>query len=190
MTDTGTQMPEPVRWLEEHGDAMYAYCLLRVRESGTAEKLVAEALVSAVTAVKTFKGESSERSWLLGILKRKILGHLRGVAKGKPLDAGRNPDEYTSRYFDESDHWQVPINEWKDTKEALERERFRTVFRDCVERLPERLRILYALKELDGLESEELLDALNIETEDNLRLMLFRAQVHLHQCLQTNWFKT
>lgn len=189
MTDPGTQAPEPVRWLDEHGDALYAYCLLRVRESTVAEKLVEETLVSATNAVKTYKGESSERSWLVGILKRKILGHLRRVARGKPLDAGRNPDEYTTRYFDESERWQVPVNEWNDTQEALERERFRTVFRDCVEKLPERLRILYALKELDGLEPEELLDALNIGTEDNLRVMLFRAQVHLHQCLQTNWFK-
>lgn len=189
MTDTGTQAPEPLRWLEEHGDALYAYCLLRVRESATAEKLVEDALISAITAVKTYKGQSSERAWLIGILKRKILGHLRRVAKGKPLDAGRNPDEYTNRYFDESEKWQVPVNDWSDTDESLERKRFRTVFRDCVERLPERLRILYALKELDGLEPEELLDALNIETEDNLRVMLFRARAHLHQCLQTNWFK-
>lgn len=183
------QTPDPARWLDDHGDALYAYCLMRVRERATAEDLVQDALLAALKSVDSFKGESGERTWLIGILKHKILDHLRRAGRERPLDAGRNPDEYTDRYFDETEHWQAPVSDWDQPDKALEQERFWGTFNDCLEKLPERLRILYALKELDGLETEELMETLNISTANNLWVMMSRARVHLRQCLETNWFK-
>lgn len=190
MTDSKVRPPDPDRWLDEHGGALYAYSLMRVRERAVAEDLVQETLVAALTAVKNFKGQSSERTWLIGILKHKILDHLRRTAREKPLGPGRNPAEYTDQYFDDRGHWQVSISEWPEPDRALEQERFWTTFHECMQKLPERLRILYALKELDGLKTEELLDTLNITTRDNLWVMLSRARMHLRQCLETNWFKS
>ena len=182
--------PDPARWVDEHGDAMYAYCLLRVRNRATAEDLVQDALISALTAVDTFKGQSSERTWLIGILKHKILDHLRKAGRERPLDAEAIPAESTDNYFDETEHWQVSISDWAQPDKALENERFWTTFNHCMEKLPERLRVLYALRELDGLETEELLETLHISSANNLWVMLSRARVHLRQCLENNWFKS
>lgn len=188
MAQTQAETLDPVRWLDDHGDALFAYCLLRVRERATAEDLVQETLLAALKAKDSFQGDSSERTWLIGILKHKTLDHLRRVGRERPLDAGRNPAEYTDSYFDETEHWQVEVSEWAQPDKALDNERFWAVFHDCLEKLPERLRMLYALRELDGLETEELMTTLNISTRNNLWVMLSRARVHLRQCLETNWF--
>src|SRR5947209_9378123 len=79
--------PGPVRWLEEHGDALYAYAQARVRDSHVAEALVHEALVAALVSADGFLGRAAatERSWLIGILKHKLLDHLRRRLREQPL---------------------------------------------------------------------------------------------------------
>ena len=179
---------DPQKWLDEHGDAMYAYALLRVRDRTAAEDLVQEALLAALQAVDGFKGQSSERTWLIGILKHKTLDHLRRVVREKPLDAGNVPDEDTEDYFDKTEHWNVSMSDWEQPERSLENEQFWSTFNDCLERLPERLRTVYALREIDGLATEEVLETLNISTTNNLWVMLSRARTHLRQCLEMNWF--
>jgi RNA polymerase sigma-70 factor (ECF subfamily) len=179
---------DPKKWLDEHGDAMYAYCLLRVREPAAAEDLVQEALLAALQSLDSFKGQSSERTWLIGILKHKILDHLRRASREKPLDLGRIPGEDTEEYFDETEHWKVPMSEWDQPERSLENEQFWSTFNNCLERLPDRLRMVYALKEIDGLATEDILETLNISTANNLWVMLSRSRTHLRLCLETNWF--
>jgi len=66
-------MPDPATWLDQHGNALYAYALMRVRDASIAEDLVQDTLLAAIKSVDRFKGESSERTWLIGILKHKVL---------------------------------------------------------------------------------------------------------------------
>ena len=62
---------DPHRWVDEHGDCLYRYALVRVRTPEVAEDLVQETLLVAVRSQDKFAGRSSERSWLVGILKNK-----------------------------------------------------------------------------------------------------------------------
>ena len=64
--------PDPHRWVDEHGDCLYRYALVRVRTPEVAEDLVQETLLVAVRSQDKFAGRSSQRSWLVGILKNKI----------------------------------------------------------------------------------------------------------------------
>ena len=66
----------PERWVDEHGD-LYRYALVRVRRTEVAEDLVQETLLAAVRSREKFGGRSSERSWLVGILKNKIVDYYR-----------------------------------------------------------------------------------------------------------------
>lgn len=179
---------DPVNWLEQHGDALYAYCLMRVREPSTAEDLVQDTLLAALKAVETFQGKSAERTWLIGILKHKILDHLRKSGREQPLDEGLEPGEDTASYFNETGHWQVKVSDWEHPERSMEQEQFWATFNNCVSKLPERLRMLYALKELDGVETDELIKTLNISSQNNMWVMLSRARGHLRQCLESNWF--
>ena len=64
-------------WVERYGDALYRYTLVRVKNPDSAEEIVQVALLAALQAQKTFAGRSTEKSWLFGILKHKILDHVR-----------------------------------------------------------------------------------------------------------------
>jgi RNA polymerase sigma-70 factor (ECF subfamily) len=181
---------DPARWLEAHGDALYAYAYTRLRTPALAEDMVQETLLAALGTESRFRGESSERTWLIGILKHKVLDHFRRAARERPL--GEHYDEDTGHiagYFDESGHWAHELGSWVEPERALEQEQFRAALSACLERLPERLRTLYALRELDGLETDELMKILNISSRNNLWVMLSRARLQLRQCLESNWFK-
>jgi len=180
---------DPGRWLELHGDAMYAWALLRVRVPALAEDMVQETLLAALGAVGGFRGQSSERTWLIGILKHKVLDHLRRSGREQPL--GEHLDEDTGHiagWFDETGHWSQPPGNWAEPERVLEQEQFWAALSACLERLPERLRTLYALRELDGLETDELMDMLGISSRNNLWVMLSRARLQLRECLEVNSF--
>ncbi|MCZ6565426.1 MAG: sigma-70 family RNA polymerase sigma factor, partial [Gammaproteobacteria bacterium] len=72
---------DPSVWLDEHGDALYKYAFMRVRNEATAEDLVQETLLAAIQAIKTYQGQSSERTWLIGILKHKLMDYFRKAAR-------------------------------------------------------------------------------------------------------------
>ena len=73
--------PDPERWVDEHGECLYRFALLRVRKPEIAEDLVQDSLLAAVRGVKDFSGRSTERSWLVGILKNKIFDHFRKAGR-------------------------------------------------------------------------------------------------------------
>ena len=72
---------DPNRWVDEHGDCLYRYALARVRTPEVAEDLVQETLLVAVRSLEKFAGRSSERSWLVGILKNKIVDYYRKLGR-------------------------------------------------------------------------------------------------------------
>src|SRR5258708_34201626 len=80
-TRAATVTVDPERWVEEHGDCLYRYALLRVRRPEIAEDLVQETFFTAVRTSGSFRGKSSERSWLFGILKNKIWDHFRTLGR-------------------------------------------------------------------------------------------------------------
>jgi len=69
------------RWVDDHGGCLYRYVLVRVREPEGAEDLVQETFLAAVRGYEKFGGRSSERSWLVGILKNKIVDYYRKLGR-------------------------------------------------------------------------------------------------------------
>jgi len=179
---------DPVQWLQVHGDVLYGYCMLRVRNPSIAEDLVQDTLLAALQAADSFKGQSTERTWLIGILKHKVCDHLRKCGREQPLDEQILDNEDTADYFDETGHWKIKMTEWDNPQQSLEQDQFWLTMHDCIGRLPERLRVLYTLRELDEMDTKELIETLNISSENNLWVMMSRARVHLRQCLEINWF--
>src|ERR1051325_2552569 len=72
---------DPSKWLDSHGDYLYRYALVRVRDAGVAEDLLHETLLAAVGAHKGHAGRSSERTWLVGIMKHKVIDYFRRVTR-------------------------------------------------------------------------------------------------------------
>ena len=69
------------RWVDDHGECLYRFALMRVRNRDVAEDLVQETFLAAVRGYEKFGGRSSERSWLCGILKNKVVDHFRKLGR-------------------------------------------------------------------------------------------------------------
>jgi len=181
---------DPQTWLEQHGDALYRFALMRVRDGTLAEDLVQDTLLAALRGQDRFAGESSERTWLIAILKNKIIDHYRRHRHEAPLPEADDPDDLVDALFRKSDgHWQNVPAAWAEPDRDLENRRFWQVFQDCLGGLPRRQAEAFALTELDGLGTEELCKVLSISTS-NAWVLLHRARLRLRECLEQQWLAT
>lgn len=185
--DRGTSAADT--WLAEHGDALYRYAYFRVYDSGTAEDLVQETLLAAWRAHGNFRGESAERTWLTGILKHKIIDHLRRAHREVAIeDLAADADAVDRLFADESrDHWRVKPAAWEHPDGALESSEFWDALRDCLAALPAQQAAAFAATEIEGLSVAEFCKNTDISST-NLYVTLHRARLRLRECLEQNWF--
>ncbi len=165
---------------------LFRYAIARVRKREVAEDLVQETMLAALRSAPSFKGQSSERTWLVGILKHKLLDHLRRAPREQASeDLGERLEE---SFFDDRGRWKVHPARWTvDPHEALRQDDFRLVLERCLEEAPERLARVFVLRELDELESDELCKIMGVSST-NLWVMLHRARLKLRRCLELSWF--
>jgi RNA polymerase sigma-70 factor (ECF subfamily) len=186
----GRAQTNPERWVEEHGDPLFRYALVRVRRREVAEDLVQETLLSAIRSRENFAGQSSERSWLFGILKHKISDYFRTLGRETSFtDLESFADEFSEKFVPEG-YW-VHVKgpkEWKpEADEVMHRTEFWQTMRTCLDKLPERIANVFMLREMEDVESKEICSMLSI-SESNLWVMLHRARMALRECLEINWF--
>ncbi len=178
----------PENWVDQYGNALYTYALVRVRKPDVAEEMVQETFLAALQALKRFKGRSSEKTWLIGILKHKIIDHFRKVNRKQSIEKNDTQDDFMAKIFDRNGNWiDGPVKWDLDPSKSLEQKEFFKVFQHCLLKLPPRLAQVFVLRELDGLETKEICDVMNI-SPDNLWVMLYRARTQLRQHLELMWF--
>jgi RNA polymerase sigma-70 factor (TIGR02943 family) len=190
-TDT-QQGFDPNKWLDCHGDYLYRYALVRVREAVVAEDLLQETLLAAVGSYQAHAGRSSERTWLVGIMKHKVIDYFRRLARNAQFQLA--PDDEIE-WFEESGPWQghwredrAP-NSWAgDAGQCLESREFWKTFEHCLSQLPPQMSIAFTLREIDGLTSTEICEILNI-TPNNLWVLLHRGRNKLRHLLEVEWFQ-
>jgi RNA polymerase sigma-70 factor (ECF subfamily) len=180
---------DPSTWVDEHSDALFRFALLRVKDASVAEDLVQETFLSALKGIDRFKGGSSLRTWLVGILKHKIIDHFR---KGRPevlsSDLSTMENETEEERFDREAHREHSHTEWRGTpSNLLENKEFWGAFVNCLDTLPDAHRKAFALREIDGIKGDEICKILGI-TSTNLWVILHRARGKLRSCLESNWF--
>lgn len=174
------------RWLDDHGDALFRFARIRVGGRDVAEDLVQDTLLAALNARDAFAGASSERTWLIGILKRKVVDHFRRQMRGEGGDAV-GPAESAS--FDRRGCWASKVTRWSGSPESLLRDaEFRAAVDDCLSGLPDRLRAALTMRELDETPPEEVCKVLDV-TPTNLWTLIHRARNRMRECLSARWFK-
>jgi RNA polymerase sigma-70 factor (ECF subfamily) len=179
---------DPNEWVDQHGDALFSYALLRVRDRNVAEELVQETFLAAIQAADGFRGRSAERTWLMGILKHKLIDHLRRSSREQPMSAADGSDAALDSLFKRNGMWQTRPGDWEpDPSELLEQGEFWGVFRHCLGELPERVAAVFTLRVVDETEPDEVCKVLGI-TPTNLWVVLHRARARLRRCLELNWF--
>lgn len=179
--------------LAEHRPVLMRYARLHLRDAVAAEDAVQETLVAALQSVGSFGGNSSLQTWLIAILRRKLIDHLRrGRREIAAADAGLETAEsdesgLINRLFEGDGHWAMPPAAWTRPDAALEQAEFSAAFEECVRGLPERTAQAFVLREVDGLEAAEICKELAISAS-NYWVLMHRARLRLRECLQKRWF--
>ncbi|HFD12859.1 MAG TPA: sigma-70 family RNA polymerase sigma factor [Crenotrichaceae bacterium] len=182
------ELSTPEQWLEKYGDILYRYGLSRVRDPGVAEELVQETLLAALNAKNSYAGRSTEQTWLIGILKHKILDYFRKRSKDKSqVVADYEADIGQDDYFDRHGNWQENDAAWLKPDQSFEHEQFLSVLHECMGGLSPRMAQLFILSELDGIKSEEICKLMSISTLNNYWVMMSRTRMQLRNCLKKNW---
>ncbi len=180
---------DPERWLEAHGDVMYRYALLRLGRPDLAEDAVQEALLGAISARVRFDGRSSERTWLIGILRHKVLDTLRRQRREQPAsgDLAALLDGRDGA-FREDGQWRGVIPPaGAPPQRVSDRAELRRALLDRIAQLPPAMREVFCLRELDGLDTASVCEILGL-TPTNLWTIIHRAKLRLREGLEEDGF--
>lgn len=187
MPKTDSPQLDPSAWLDQHGDYLFAYAVKRLRDGEAAEEVVQETFVAALRAKDQYAGTGSERAWLLGILKRKIIDVFRARQRQTALADDSEAGDPATLLFDQRGHWRsdarllgvVP-------SDRITSGEFWEAFQSCLAALPQKQADVFALREIDATSSEKICKDLEI-TPSNLWVLLHRARLALAKCLGARW---
>ncbi|HEY1391754.1 MAG TPA: sigma-70 family RNA polymerase sigma factor, partial [Methylibium sp.] len=152
-----------------------------------AEDAVSETIVAALEKPQSFAGRSQLKTWLVGILKHKVVDQMRRNSRECALVAEDIDGDEFELLFKEDGHFRELPAEWGDPQAACRQQQFMVVLEACTEKLPNQLGRVFLMREWLELETDEICKELGI-TSTNLWVMLHRARVRLRECLQLNWF--
>lgn len=168
---------------------MFRYAYVRLKSHAVAEDIVQETFLAAMKAKERYQGRSSERSWLMGILRHKLIDHLRKSSREVKIDDMHPEGFEDTLMFKEVGvpHWQPP--KWQfNPRKVFEQKEFWDVFSGCLSKLDERMHTAFTMKELEDLPTEDVCKALGVEPT-YLWVILYRARNNLKACLEKNWLK-
>ena len=171
------------------------FARLQLRNEAWAEDAVSDALLAALSKPQSFAGKAQLRTWLVGILKHKVVDTLRAnlrepnVADMRGATESDDPevDLIDAIGFKQDGHFTDKPAHWGNPDQDLSQRQFMAVMDACISKLPPVQGRLFLMREWLELDAEEVCKTLNI-TSTNLYVQLHRARLKLRECLQLNWF--
>lgn len=180
----------PSDWVNNHGDYLYNYAYSRVQSKETAEDLVQETFISALKSKDSFRGDSSEVTWLIAILKRKVIDFYRKESRKKETPASQFNSPF-SESGDYEGHWimdRVP-KDWNiKYDDPMRQTEFLFVLEVCLAALPIKWKSVFVLKVMEEIKSDDVCKEVGC-TPSNLWVILHRARLQLRECIETRWLK-
>jgi len=162
---------------------------LQLRNDTWAEDAVSETLISALEGANRFGGQSQLKTWVVGILKHKIIDQFRRGDREVSMEAAAEAAQVES--FDElytaDGHRVDPPLDWGDPEAAYARVQFFEILQTCVEELPAGLARVFMMREWLELDTAQVCKENSI-TATNCFVMLHRARMRLRECLENRWF--
>ena len=169
------------------------FARLQLRDAGAAEDAVQETLLAALSGGGNFESRSSYKTWLIAILRNKIVDIIRNQSRevsASSLASDEDGDDALAEtLFEPNGHWTVEARpgRWADPDASFEQQQFWRVFEACLDHLPAKTARVFMMREILGLETGEICKETGISTS-NCWVVLHRARMSLRRCLETTWF--
>ncbi|MBY0366574.1 MAG: sigma-70 family RNA polymerase sigma factor [Proteobacteria bacterium] len=176
------------RQIEALRPTLLKYARLQLRNPAWAEDAVSDTLLAALEKPQVFASQSQIKTWLIGILKHKLVDQIRKNCREVSTSAtSEDGEDLEDLLFSSNGHWRETQLDWGNPEDALRQLDFMKVLEACVEKLPGQQGRLFMMREWLELDSDEICKELSI-TPTNLWVMLHRARLRLRECLQAGWF--
>lgn len=189
-----TDNPLSEQLLAEHRPVLFRYALLQMRDAELAEDAVQETLLSAWQSSASFAGKAGLRTWLIGILKHKIADHWRRRTNDvtfsdiNQFDA-EDVETDEDAFFTSNGHWNGGPSTWNDPEAAFKQQEFWAIYEACQNSLPPKMAKVFMLRELVGLEADEVCREIGL-SDANYWVVMHRARLRLRECLEIRWFNS
>ena len=184
-TDTKDLTPE--KWVDRYGDALFRYVVSRMRDAELAEELVQQTLLAALANQSQFTGIGSEKGWLMSILKRKMIDHLRSQNRSQTLHSDEESGDPLDQFFDRHGRWRQRVRATLlKPLDSVDRDEFWPIFQECMSGLPDKQAGAFLLREVDELTTDAICKDLQV-TASNLWVLLHRARLRLADCMKKRW---
>ena len=169
---------EFARLVDAYSSPIYRLGLRMLGTPQDAEDVLQNTFINVLTHLSTFEGRSSLSTWLYRIAANEALMLIRKKKPEVNMDdaqAGENDEDLLPTQF--TDWSALPEDELLsgEGKKALD---------SAIETLPESMRIVFLLRDVEGLSIKETADTLNL-TETNVKTRLLRARMFLREQLST-----
>ena len=183
-------MPPFDQQVASHRDYLLRFARLQLRNEAWAEDAVSETLLAALSKPQSFGSRSQLKTWLVGILKHKVIDALRHHGRevcvgGDSDDEQADPLEFMA--FKADGHFGESPAEWGNPEQDLSSRQFMAILEACASKLPASQGRLFLMREWLELSSEDICKELGL-TSTNLYVQLHRARLRLRECLELNWF--
>lgn len=175
----------PNKWIELYSDYLFNYTITRVNDREIAKDLIQDTFFAGLKSMKNFKGEASERTWLISILKRKIIDYYRKINSKKGQAEVRmtyNTEENEGDWIEERVEDEGVLN----AQETLENTELGDAIYNCMDKLSEKQATVFKMKTILNYETETICNELNI-TASNLWVIIHRARTAMAECMEKNW---
>jgi RNA polymerase sigma-70 factor (ECF subfamily) len=164
-----------------------------VASDAVAEEIVQDTWMAIVTGIERFEGRSALGTWMFSILTNQAKTHSARERRAVPLSSvatadGAEPTVDPDRFQKDDEawpgHWATPPRPWQKPERRLLSLEARDQLREALARLPERQRLIVALRDIEGLSAEEVRELLGL-SQENQRVLLHRGRSRLRGFLET-----
>jgi RNA polymerase sigma-70 factor (ECF subfamily) len=139
----------PELWVECYGNYLFNFAIGQVRDKSVAEDLVQDTFLAALKARDRFAGTSSERTWLVSILRHKIMDHLRHSYRRPTVALDHSESTRDQNDWGESMVWLHEVaGECQAPHRRMELEEFRDALRAALGKLPPRIAQAFEMYEM------------------------------------------
>ena len=171
-------------------DYLLKFARLQLRNDAWAEDAVSETVVAALAKPQWFGNRSQLKTWLVGILKHKVVDALRHhhrEVSGLETSEDAQAAPLESIAFHTDGHFVEAPADWGNPEQQASSQQFFAILEACVNKLPATQGRLFLMREWLELSSEEICKELLL-TPTNLYVQLHRARLRLRECLELHWY--
>jgi RNA polymerase sigma-70 factor (ECF subfamily) len=173
--------------VRRHGGALFRLATTFVKDRSVAEEVVQDTWLAALDGLDAFEGRSSLRTWLFSILANRA--RTRAVREGRSvpwssLEGETGGPAVDPSRFHADGHWLEAQRRWseEDPERLVAGAQTRATIERAIAALPPAQRAVVVLRDVEGLETEEICNLLGL-TVTNQRVLLHRARARLREGL-------